>query len=135
MLRTTIPFTCRFGWFSERLSIRSSTTISYRSIWVLLVDVREIADRIWQLSWLTYDLGFLDKDEDRLEPDPIYSLLRDVSARAQQQMSRAFMAEGSVDQIEVGDEFRGTQSQILHEQPAHEAAPDLVDHGALCFEG
>ena len=115
--------------------MRSSTTITYRSIWVLLVDVREIADQIWQLSWLTYDLGLFDKDEDRLEPDPIYSLLRDVSARAQQQMSRAFMAEGSVDQIEVGDGFRGTQSQILHEQPAHEAAPDLFDHGALCFEG
>lgn len=34
-----------------------------------LVGVREVADQIWQVSFLQYDLGF-DKDEDRVEPGP-----------------------------------------------------------------
>lgn len=32
------------------------------------VGIREVADRIWQVSFLEYDLGFFDQDEERIEP-------------------------------------------------------------------
>jgi putative transposase len=35
-----------------------------------LVGVREVDDRIWQVSFLEYDLGYFDADEDRVEPGP-----------------------------------------------------------------
>lgn len=35
-----------------------------------LVGVREVDDQIWQVSFLDYDLGFFDRDEDRVEPGP-----------------------------------------------------------------
>ncbi len=35
-----------------------------------LVGVREVDDQVWQVSFLEYDLGFFDKDEDRVEPGP-----------------------------------------------------------------
>ena len=35
-----------------------------------LVGVREVDDRVWQVSFLEYDLGYLDRDEDRVEPGP-----------------------------------------------------------------
>jgi len=34
------------------------------------VSIREVADRIWQVSFLEYDLGFFDEDENRVEPSP-----------------------------------------------------------------
>ena len=35
-----------------------------------LVGIREVDDQVWQVSFLEYDLGFFDKDEDRVEPGP-----------------------------------------------------------------
>jgi putative transposase len=35
-----------------------------------LVGVREVDDQVWQVSFLDYDLGFFDRDEDRVEPGP-----------------------------------------------------------------
>ena len=32
------------------------------------VGVREVADRIWLVSFMDYDLGFFDQDENRVEP-------------------------------------------------------------------
>lgn len=33
-----------------------------------LVGIR--ADQVWQVSFLGYDLGYFDKDQDRVEPGP-----------------------------------------------------------------
>ena len=30
--------------------------------------IREVADKIWLVSFLEYDLGFFDQDEGRVEP-------------------------------------------------------------------
>lgn len=35
-----------------------------------LVGIREVADQVWQVSFLTYDLGYFDLDQDRVEPGP-----------------------------------------------------------------
>ncbi len=35
-----------------------------------LVGIREVADQVWQVSFLGYDLGYFDKDENRVEPGP-----------------------------------------------------------------
>jgi putative transposase len=35
-----------------------------------MVGIREVADQIWLVSFMHYDLGFFDKDEDRVEPGP-----------------------------------------------------------------
>ena len=35
-----------------------------------IVGLREVADQIWLVSFLDYDLGFFDQDEDRVEPAP-----------------------------------------------------------------
>lgn len=32
------------------------------------VGVREIADEVWLVSFMDYDLGFFDQDENRVEP-------------------------------------------------------------------
>ena len=32
--------------------------------------IREVADPIWLVSFMHYDLGFFDKDEGRIEPAP-----------------------------------------------------------------
>ena len=32
------------------------------------VGIREIADEVWLVSFMDYDLGFFDKDENRVEP-------------------------------------------------------------------
>jgi putative transposase len=32
------------------------------------VGIREVADRIWLVSFLDYDLGFFDEDVGRVEP-------------------------------------------------------------------
>ena len=32
------------------------------------VGIREVADRIWLVSFMEYDLGFFDEDENRVEP-------------------------------------------------------------------
>ena len=32
------------------------------------VGIREVADQIWLVSFMNYDLGFFDQDEDRVEP-------------------------------------------------------------------
>ncbi|MCK8515196.1 transposase [Methylonatrum kenyense] len=32
------------------------------------VGIREVADRIWLVSFMQYDLGFFDEDADRVEP-------------------------------------------------------------------
>ena len=34
------------------------------------VGIREVADQIWLVSFMQYDLGFFDKDEGRIEPAP-----------------------------------------------------------------
>jgi hypothetical protein len=34
------------------------------------VGIRKVADRIWLVSLMHYDLGFFDKDEGRIEPAP-----------------------------------------------------------------
>jgi len=34
------------------------------------VGIREVDDRIWLVSFMQYDLGFFDQDEDRVEPGP-----------------------------------------------------------------
>ena len=33
-----------------------------------LVDIREVDDQVWQVSLLEYDLGYFDRDQDRVEP-------------------------------------------------------------------
>ena len=33
-----------------------------------LVGIREVADKIWLVSFMDYDLGFFDEDEGRVEP-------------------------------------------------------------------
>jgi len=35
-----------------------------------LVGLREVDDQIWQVSFLEYDLGYFDKERDRVEPGP-----------------------------------------------------------------
>ena len=35
-----------------------------------LVGIREVADQVWLVSFLDYDLGYFDKDRDRVEPGP-----------------------------------------------------------------
>ena len=35
-----------------------------------LVGVREVDDQLWQVSFLEYDLGYFDKDQDRVKPGP-----------------------------------------------------------------
>ena len=35
-----------------------------------LVGIREVADNIWLVSFMEYDLGFFDQDEGRIEPAP-----------------------------------------------------------------
>jgi hypothetical protein len=35
-----------------------------------LVGIREVADQVWQVSFLEYDLGYFDRDEARVEPGP-----------------------------------------------------------------
>jgi putative transposase len=32
------------------------------------VGVQEVADKIWLVSFMDYDLGFFDEDESRVEP-------------------------------------------------------------------
>lgn len=32
------------------------------------IGIREVADKIWLVSFMTYDLGFFDEDENRVEP-------------------------------------------------------------------
>ena len=34
------------------------------------VGIREVADQIWLVSFMHYDLGFFDKEEGRVEPGP-----------------------------------------------------------------
>lgn len=35
-----------------------------------IVGIREVDDQIWLVSFLDYDLGYFDQDEDRIEPGP-----------------------------------------------------------------
>ena len=35
-----------------------------------LVGIREVDDQVWQVSFLEYDLGYFDPDQDRVEPGP-----------------------------------------------------------------
>jgi putative transposase len=35
-----------------------------------LVGIRDVDDQVWQASFLEYDLGYFDRDEDRVEPGP-----------------------------------------------------------------
>ena len=35
-----------------------------------LVGIREVDDQVWQVSFLEYDPGYFDQDEDRVEPGP-----------------------------------------------------------------
>lgn len=33
------------------------------------IGIREVADRIWLISFMEYDPGFFDEDENRVEPE------------------------------------------------------------------
>jgi putative transposase len=33
-----------------------------------LVGIREVDDQVWRVSFLDFDLGFLDRDQGRVEP-------------------------------------------------------------------
>ena len=35
-----------------------------------LIGIREVDDQVWQVSFMEYDLGFFDKEQDRVEPGP-----------------------------------------------------------------
>ena len=35
-----------------------------------LMGIREVDDQVWQVSFLEYDLGHCDRDQDRVEPGP-----------------------------------------------------------------
>ena len=35
-----------------------------------LVGIREVDDQVWQISLLQYALGYFDRDQDRVAPDP-----------------------------------------------------------------
>jgi putative transposase len=35
-----------------------------------LVGIRGVDDQVWQVRFLEYDLGYFDRDEDRVEPGP-----------------------------------------------------------------
>ena len=35
-----------------------------------LVGIREVDGQVWQVSFLEYDLGYFDRDHDRVEPGP-----------------------------------------------------------------
>jgi len=35
-----------------------------------LAGIREADDQVWQVSFLQYDLGYFDRDQDRVEPGP-----------------------------------------------------------------
>ena len=35
-----------------------------------IVGIREVDDQIWMVSFLNFDLGFFDKENDRVEPAP-----------------------------------------------------------------
>jgi putative transposase len=35
-----------------------------------IVGIREVADEIWLVSFMEYDLGFFDKEKGRVEPAP-----------------------------------------------------------------
>jgi len=34
------------------------------------VEIREVDDPVWHVSFLEYDLGYFDRDQDRVEPGP-----------------------------------------------------------------
>jgi hypothetical protein len=48
-----------------RRKINLSTSLAEQ-----LVGIREVDDQVWQGSFLEYDLGYFDRDEDRVEPGP-----------------------------------------------------------------
>jgi putative transposase len=35
-----------------------------------LIGIREVADQVWQVSFMDYDLGYFDQEQDRVEPGP-----------------------------------------------------------------
>jgi hypothetical protein len=35
-----------------------------------LVGIREVDDQVWLVSFMDFDLGFFDKERDRVEPGP-----------------------------------------------------------------
>jgi hypothetical protein len=61
----TVPVTrCgRICFYPKK--INSSTVFAGQT-----VGIREVADRIWLLSFPQYDSGFFDKDDGRVEPAP-----------------------------------------------------------------
>jgi hypothetical protein len=49
----------------------STARIRAQAIGLLeLVGIREVDDQVWQVSFLEYDLGYFDRDVDRVEPGP-----------------------------------------------------------------
>jgi len=32
--------------------------------------IREVDDQVWQVSFMEYELGYFDRDQDRVEPGP-----------------------------------------------------------------
>ena len=56
----------RFGciWLGSRKIILSLALAEQ------LVGIREADDQVWQVSFLQYDLGYFDREQDRVEPGP-----------------------------------------------------------------
>ena len=44
--------------------------LEFRHFGGQLVGIREVYQDIWQVSFLEYDLGFFDDEQDRVEPGP-----------------------------------------------------------------
>lgn len=61
----TVRVTCCGRICLGRRKINLSTVFAGQ-----IVGLREVADQIWLVSFLDYDLGFFDQDEDRVEPAP-----------------------------------------------------------------
>jgi carboxypeptidase PM20D1 len=60
---------------SDRRDVRSSDVPGMRDgdsnvFSGQLVGIREVDDQGWQVRFMEYDLGFFDKEQDRVEPDP-----------------------------------------------------------------
>jgi hypothetical protein len=62
------------GKCSYFVRTRAAWNIAYRRRAALhrarIVGLREVDDQIWLVSFLNYDLGFFDRENDRVKPAP-----------------------------------------------------------------
>lgn len=54
----------------ERICIGKRKINVSRAFAGQLVGIREVADEIWLVSFMEYDLGFFDQDEGHVQPAP-----------------------------------------------------------------